>query len=139
MAAFKWAKKQKNLSHTQKSVLICIADFLNDEKGFAWPSQKTIASETSLHRETVHRACIELHKKGLISWTKSKKENGTFSSNKYVINHVAECNNPSNGCIVMRFGGKDLLNRNISYILFIVFHWKTIFSGLLVAIISAPW
>jgi DNA-binding MarR family transcriptional regulator len=92
MAAFKWAKKQKNLSHPQKSVLICIADFLNEEKGFAWPSQKTIASETSLHRATVHRACIGLYKKGLITWTKSKKGNGTFSSNKYVINHVAQCN-----------------------------------------------
>ena len=39
----KWAKSVKGLSRREKQVLVWLADFYNDEKGCAWPSQDKLA------------------------------------------------------------------------------------------------
>ena len=55
---YRWAKDQKDLKPPVKAVLVCItADYYNDEKGCAsWPSQETLARDTSYNRSTIHRA-----------------------------------------------------------------------------------
>lgn len=87
---YKWAKKQKNLKPPEKAVLVCIADYYNDEKGCAWPSQETLAEDTSYNRATIHRACKSLKKKGLLSWYKVMLPSGHFSSNRYQLHHVSD-------------------------------------------------
>ena len=88
---YRWAKSQKGLSPPEKNVLVAIADYVNDEKGYAWPSQDKLAEDTSYSRATIHRACKSLQKKGLLSWSKVMLPSGHFSSNRYVLHRVAEC------------------------------------------------
>lgn len=88
---YRWAKSQKGLSPPEKAVLVTIADYFNDKEGSAWPSQNTLAEETSYSRATVHRACKSLMQKGLLSWSKVMLASGHFSSNRYFLHRVAEC------------------------------------------------
>ncbi|RII94556.1 helix-turn-helix domain-containing protein [Clavibacter californiensis] len=82
--AFRWAKteiRRRNrkeagagpaLSPPQASVLLMLGDHYNETLGRAWPSQTTLAEETSLALRTVVRAVEELRKKGLVvtePWT----------------------------------------------------------------------
>ena len=94
----KWAKSVKGLSRREKQVLVWLADFYNDEKGCAWPSQGKLAEIAVYSRSTINKACKELRKKGLISWTKKTREFGRFPSNQYklhrvAIDHMAESHN----------------------------------------------
>lgn len=63
--AYKWAKEQ-NLPGVQKSVLICIADRLNAQLGYAWPSIARIARDTGWSSRTVAKAIKELKEANLI-------------------------------------------------------------------------
>ena len=85
----KWAKSVKGLSRREKQVLVWLADFYNDEKGCAWPSQDKLAEIAVYSRSTINKACKELRKKGLISWTKKMREFGRFHSNQYKLHRVA--------------------------------------------------
>ena len=87
---FKWAKKVTGLKSTEKFVLICLADYFNDDLGYAYPAQETIAEFTCLNRSTINRACKSLQRKGLISWRHQHKDGGRYSSNKYVLHRVAD-------------------------------------------------
>lgn len=86
---YRWANKQKNLSPPEKAVLKTIADYFNDEKGCAWPSQETLAEDTAYNRSTISRACRALQEKGLLSWEKEMRSSGHFSSNRYKLHRVA--------------------------------------------------
>ena len=88
---FRWAKKIEGLRPPVKAVLLYIADYFNDAEGFAWPSQGTLAKETGYSRATIHRACIELEKLGYITKSKSMRKSGHFTSNRYKLHRVAEC------------------------------------------------
>ena len=87
---FKWAKTVTGLSSPEKFVLICLADYFNDELGYAYPAQETIATFTGLNRSTINRACKSLQRKGFISWKHQHKDSGRYSSNKYVVHRVAD-------------------------------------------------
>ena len=93
---FKWAKEVTGLKSTEKFVLICLADYFNDDLGYAFPAQETIANYTCLERSTISRACKSLKQKGLISWEHQHKESGRFSSNKYVLHRVADIHTAEN-------------------------------------------
>ena len=90
MKWFKWAKTVKGLKSSEKFVLICLADFFNDDLGYAFPAQETIANYTCLERSTISRACKSLKQKGHLSWKHQHKESSRFSSNKYVLHRVAD-------------------------------------------------
>lgn len=77
-----------NLPPTEKFVLLAIADFSNDKKGIAWPSQNTIANKTGYSRQTVNRAIKRLCAKGVLVSSKQSAE-GKSTSNVYRINIVA--------------------------------------------------
>lgn len=87
---YQWANKQKNLSPPEKAVLKAIADYFNDELGYAWPSQEKLAEDTCYNRSTISRACKKLKNKGLLSWKKDMRSSGHFSSNRYELHHVAD-------------------------------------------------
>ena len=87
---YRWAKNQKDLSPPEKAVLVSIADYYNDEKGCAWPSQDTLAVDTSYSRATINRACKSLKQKGYISWHKDIQSNGQFPNNTYKLHRVTE-------------------------------------------------
>ena len=91
-----WAKGQRGLRPPEQFILLLIADFYNDKKGYAWPSQETLAEISGYNRSTIHRACKSLQAKGLISWEKDMRSSGHFSSNRYKLHrvafsHAAEC------------------------------------------------
>ena len=93
---FNWAKGQKGLRPPEQFVLMLIADFYNEKRGYAWPSQETLAEISGYNRSTIHRACKSLQSKGLISWKKDIRSSGHFSSNRYQLHRVALSNNAEN-------------------------------------------
>lgn len=69
--ATKWAKSLRNLTGTEKAVLLVIADYFNEEAKNenddtkylqAWPSRKTIANETGFSVRTVSRTINRLNR-----------------------------------------------------------------------------
>ena len=79
---------EADLPSIEKFVLLAIANFVNDEKGYAWPSQETLASKTSLSRQTVNKATKKLKEKGILI-SQRRSEKGKSTSNLYRINLVA--------------------------------------------------
>ena len=60
-----WAFKQRDLSPTQKLVLVALADNAQDD-GKAWPGKKTIVKKTGLGQSSVYRSLDELEDAGLL-------------------------------------------------------------------------
>jgi hypothetical protein len=59
---------------------------LDNDKGYAWPAQDTIAKELSVSRKTVQKLQAEAEKRGYIRATGGqKKEKGQFAANHYEI------------------------------------------------------
>ena len=77
-----------DLPSTEKFVLLAIADFSNDKKGIAWPSQSTIAGKTGYSRQTVNRVIKRLCARGVLVSSRRSAE-GKSTSNVYRINIVA--------------------------------------------------
>jgi predicted transcriptional regulator len=99
---FKWAKTVKGLKSSEKFVLICLVDYFNDNLGYAYPAQKTIADYTCLERSTINRACKSLQKRGFISWKHQHKDSGRYSSNKYVLHRVADSHTSENNTSMLQ-------------------------------------
>jgi DNA-binding transcriptional MocR family regulator len=78
-----------DLPPTEKFVLLAIADFSNDKKGVAWPSQSTIARKTGYTRQTVNRAINRLREKKMIVSSRRSAE-GKSTSNEYRITIVTQ-------------------------------------------------
>ena len=77
-----------DLPPTEKFVLLAIADFSNDKKGIAWPSQSTIAGKTGYSRQAVNRVIKRLCARGVLVSSRRSAE-GKSTSNVYRINIVA--------------------------------------------------
>lgn len=77
-----------DLPPTEKFVLLAIADFSNDKRGLAWPSQSTIARKTGYTRQTVNRAINRLREKRMIVSSRRSAE-GKSTSNEYRITIIA--------------------------------------------------
>lgn len=60
-----WAFKQRELSPTQKLVLVALADNAQDD-GKAWPGKDTIVKKTGLGKSSVYRSLDELEDAGLL-------------------------------------------------------------------------
>ena len=65
---FKAYRSDFGLSSNALSVLRYLCNNFNDSKGYAWPSETTIAQLTSLSKRSVSRAKNELKDAGLINW-----------------------------------------------------------------------
>lgn len=64
--AVSWALEYKLTDPIAKLVLIGIADKYNDERGFAWPSVKWLATAASCSDRTVRRKLKDLEQLGLL-------------------------------------------------------------------------
>ena len=81
--AMAWAINQK-LPTNEKFVLIMIANYAND-RGFCWPSIKTLSDNTGLSRSSVKRIIGKLIKDNVIEVKPRKLAMGNFTSNMYKI------------------------------------------------------
>ena len=84
MAYYDFVYQDHELSPRAKAVLIYLKDHANKE-GACWPGIKTIAAGVSLSRSTVKRALDDLVKAGLVVKEKRWRENGSLSSNLYLL------------------------------------------------------
>lgn len=73
--AVAWAIDQKTGSAAGKVVLICLANYA-DEDGQCWPSQKTIAEETELSERSVREWLQKLEDAGLLTRKSRRRDDG---------------------------------------------------------------
>lgn len=84
--ALKWSLNVDGLSSRQRLVLIFLADFANDKKGYAWPSIGTLARRTGLSQSTVKRAIRDLEDAELVTVVRqSRIVTGARFSNRYYL------------------------------------------------------
>lgn len=83
--AVSWAMSQRVGSPTGKILLICLADYAN-EQGECWPSQKTIADNTELSERATRDWLKKLEAKGFISRSRRHRTNGSRTSDLFVLN-----------------------------------------------------
>lgn len=63
-----WAKRTRgHRSAGQKLVLLILGDYYDDEKGFAWPSQKTLAADCQIPERTVRYHLTNLEQQGFLT------------------------------------------------------------------------
>lgn len=74
---------------TEKMVLITIAD-LADDDGRAWPSFGFLEERCCMSRRAVINAVKALIAKGIIAKEGRKRENGSYSSNSYIVIYDAD-------------------------------------------------
>ena len=67
---------------TEKQVLICLADWVRDDKGSTWPSIKSLTTWTCLSERTVQRAIRSLEREGWLTIIPP----GLNRANTYVLN-----------------------------------------------------
>lgn len=72
-------------SHTEKLILLCLADCASDE-GICWPSYATIARKCRMERSRVIEIIARFEKRGLLKKKAHKAANGHPSSNRYTLN-----------------------------------------------------
>lgn len=84
MAYYDSIYADQELSHRAKIVYIYLKDHANQE-GTCWPGINTIAAGVSLSRSTVKRALDDLVRAGLVEKAKRWRENGSLSSNLYLV------------------------------------------------------
>lgn len=77
--------EQPAASHTEKLILLCLADCASDE-GVCWPSYATIARKCQMERSRVIEAIARFEKRGLLKKKAHKAANGHPSSNRYTLN-----------------------------------------------------
>lgn len=78
------------LKGNEKSVLLCLADFANDD-GFCFPSWKTILNKCNISRGSLSYVLKSLERKNLIMRFSRKRENGSLSANGYqVIKNIVQ-------------------------------------------------
>ena len=77
---------QASLSGSERLVLIYLADFCNEEKGYAWPSIQKLSLRTGLSRSTVKRAISTLTEQELLTTaSQSRAINGHRFTNRYYL------------------------------------------------------
>lgn len=73
-----------DLPHRAVTVYMYLRERANKE-GYCWPAVSTMSRELSLSRSTIQRALRELERTGWITKEPRWRENGSSSSNRYLI------------------------------------------------------
>ena len=99
-----------DISSKEKLVLIVLANYFNTELDEAFPSQQTIAKNSSLSRSSVNRALSALRSKGYIT-IKKRRSSGQFSHNVYKVHLVSDSHTAisgkADGTLTMCQGGVE--------------------------------
>lgn len=88
MSAFNFIYGEEELSHRAKTVYVYLRD-RSDREGTCWPGVKTVARELKLSTRTVQRAIRDLETAGLVTRQERFRENGSHTSNLYIIKKKA--------------------------------------------------
>lgn len=83
---FKAYRSDFGLSSNALGVLRYLCNIYNDAKGYAWPSEATIAQLNSLSKRSVSRAKNELKEAGLINWRSYQETQAKRAVCIYTIN-----------------------------------------------------
>ena len=76
-----------NLERREKHILLHLAYKVNQHEGnVAWCTHDYLSRKSKMSLATVKRALKSLREKGIISWTKRKRDKGKFDRNHYTIN-----------------------------------------------------
>ena len=75
-----------DLPHRARTVYMYLCDRAGG--GSCWPGIKTIARDLRLSRRTVQRALNDLEHAGYIERQRRHRENGSCTSNLYIMNEV---------------------------------------------------
>ena len=82
--AVNWAWKQRKLSVHEKMVLLALANRHNPDYG-CYPSIRKIVEDVEFSRSTVIRSIKNLQAFGLLAIQEAKRENGSQTSNRYLL------------------------------------------------------
>ena len=85
--ALNWAIHEADVTNPlQKWMLVCPADFHNQETGQCNPSVATLLKMSGMKRSTVYQYLKELEAEGIITKDTSYRENGSQTTNYYYLN-----------------------------------------------------
>lgn len=82
--AISWALKQSAVKRGEKMVLVALANYA-DENGECFPSHKRLAEDTGYTRQGVGKVIRHLEDIGLLEINSRDRENGSRTSNVYVL------------------------------------------------------
>lgn len=116
--ALHWAWTREGLTSTQRVLLVALAD-MADESESCYPGQKRLARMCACDPGTVSRAMKALEQKGLVSRERRVRENGSRTSDRYVLavggdsldGNLQDCNLPDPR---LQFGGDQNPQRTTS-------------------------
>lgn len=95
-----WAFKQ-NLDPAKKVVLLALADYADDDNA-CWPKMQTLAQKSSMSERSVRTRVRQLEEDGLIATEKRERDDGSQTSNRYVLVGMTPRQNlpapPANSC-----------------------------------------
>ena len=77
----------EELPHRAKAIYMYLKDRSN-RTGECWPGINTIAADLGLSRSTVKRAIRDLTQRGLLKKEQRYRENGSNSSNLYMVKRM---------------------------------------------------
>jgi DNA-binding MarR family transcriptional regulator len=77
-----WAFERSPATHTQKLVLILLADWA-DETGLAWPKQSTLADKARLSIRHLRRVLDELEAEGYLRRVQTRRRDGRRGVDNY--------------------------------------------------------
>lgn len=81
--AFKYyplAWKTRVNTSNERSVLLCLADYADNDTGKCFPQRQTIADKTLISKRSVDAALKGLRKAGYINWRQRSNQNGRTSN-----------------------------------------------------------
>jgi hypothetical protein len=79
-----WAKETTgHRGYASKLVLMVLADYHDDERGYAWPSQETLSRNCEMPLRTVRHALHQLEQSGFITQT---QQGNQHQPSRYVFN-----------------------------------------------------
>ena len=84
MSVFGTIYQDEELPARAKMVYMYLKDRAGKENT-CWPAIRTIARDLKLSRSTVKRALQDLQKAGRMTKVARKRENGSWTSNQYII------------------------------------------------------
>lgn len=84
MSYFVTIYADENLPHRARAVYMYLRD-RSGSAGSCWPGINTIASDLHLSRSTVKRALNDLAAKGYLKKVSRYRENGSYTSNLYIL------------------------------------------------------
>jgi hypothetical protein len=89
-----WAYQQKVGSHTEKAVLVALANAANHQTGRCHPKIARLAEETECGESTVRKCLSSLAAKGLIRRDRTRRADGSFGVYHYLFPEVTVTADP---------------------------------------------